>query len=75
MTDITTIPIEELQADLATSKEDIAWCRTAIGAGILTYGTAVPESIPDRLAANLRVIGIIEAELARRQSVPVKETP
>ena len=67
MSDITTIPTSDLRRDLADSKEDALWCRSAINCGILTYGVGVPESMQTRLDANERIIAIIEAKLERRR--------
>lgn len=63
MTDITTIPVEELKKDLRDSLYDIAICKTALNFNIVDYSGG---SVQDRIDTNQRIADAIEAELARR---------
>lgn len=61
--DITTIPTEQLQKDLAESREDITVCSTALGVGVENYSGG---SVAERLEDNKRFVQMITAELNRR---------
>ena len=64
--DVTRIPIGELQSDRADTMTDIENCQWAIRQGIKTYDNG--KSIQVRLADNLQILSVINAELARRRS-------
>ena len=62
--DITTIPEEELRKDLKDSRNDNAMCEIAILLGIASYND---NSTEERVRTNMKIIMVIEAELARRE--------
>jgi hypothetical protein len=66
MTDITTIPMEELLEDRAASAIDIAVCKRALALGVLEYGKG--GSVQERLEGNRMIIEVIDAEIARRKN-------
>ena len=63
MTDITTIPEEELRKDLQDSYADILACESALKLGITSYSGG---SVQKRLDANKHFVQVISAELERR---------
>ena len=67
MTDIKTIPDEELQKDLEESRADILYCQVALTQGITTYGNHPADYVADRLASNKGFVRVILAEQKRRK--------
>lgn len=65
MTDITTIPLEELHADRLACIQDITLCLKAETIGVETYGD--DQSVQERLYTNAATIDAINEELARRK--------
>lgn len=63
MTDITTLPIDELLDDLIESAKDIAFCTIAERHGITTYSGG---EVVRRRKANEQIVTTIRAELTRR---------
>lgn len=63
MTDLTSIPISELEKDLLESNQDIAYCETALTLGVTDYSGG---SVQQRLDANRYFVKVITAELNRR---------
>ena len=61
--DITTIPTDELIADLNDSKDDIKVCQLALTHNIDTYSGG---SVRSRLEKNRGFVEVITAELTRR---------
>jgi len=66
MTDITTIPLEELEKDLLESNIDLAYAQVAKSIGITEYGNG--QKVQRRIDGNIHVIEVINKELARRQN-------
>lgn len=64
MTDITTIPQEELEKDLADSLTDIRICEFALLQSITSYSGG---AVKDRLEKNKYFVKVITAELERRR--------
>jgi hypothetical protein len=64
MTDITTIPTEELEKDLQDSIKDISVCSFALAQGITSYSGG---SVLERLMDNRGFVNVIEKELKRRR--------
>lgn len=64
MTDITTIPTEELVSDLKDSIADIKTCEFALSRGVDEYNG---KSVQYRLDANKHFVKVITAELERRK--------
>lgn len=67
MTDITTIPEEELRNDWEYCRNDNALCRMALRLDIVKYSS---ENVEERIRTNVKIIIAIEAELARREKEP-----
>ncbi len=63
MADITKIPMNELEADLLETKNDIAVCQTSLRIGITEYSGGL---VKDRLNTNLKIEQLIEKEIKRR---------
>lgn len=68
MTNITTIPIEELYTDRQDSVRDIHLCTAAVMVGIETYGDKC--SVQERLNTSKAIVARIDEELARRKEKP-----
>ena len=66
---ITTIPEEELRADLEDSRNDIALCEMALRLDIIKYPSG---NVAERLNCNRQIVKAIEAELARRNRSTVE---
>ena len=64
MTDITKIPVGELDADLSETKVDIVICQRSLDIGITEYSGN--GSVQRRLDTNLKIESLIEKELKRR---------
>lgn len=70
MRDIKEFNNEELEKDLAGAKADLEFCQTILSTDITEFLRGRVESrkeMETQLKENRRVIGIIEAELERRQ--------
>lgn len=65
MSDITTIPLEELHADRLECIQDITLCQKAQALGIKAYGD--DHSVQERLCTNVGIVAQINEELARRK--------
>jgi hypothetical protein len=63
MTDITTIPEEQLKSDLLDCIKDIVLCKICLALGIFEYSGGFIQA---RLTGNEQQAKVIEAELARR---------
>ena len=63
MVDITKLPINELEADLLDTKNDIVICQTSMEIGITEYSGGL---VIDRLNTNLKIEQIIKKEIERR---------
>jgi hypothetical protein len=70
MSDIHSIPTEELEKDLLDSNIDIGVCETALQLGITSYSGG---PIQKRLEANKCFVKVITAELERRKAAPAGE--
>jgi hypothetical protein len=68
MTDITTIPTEELVSDLRDSIADIKICEFALSRGVTEYNG---KSVQYRIEQNQYFVKVITDELERRQVVYV----
>lgn len=69
MTDITTIPKDELRNDLEDCRNDIALCEMALRLDIVKYPSG---NVAERIDCNQRIAKAIEAELARRDKEETK---
>lgn len=67
MRDISSIPIEELEKDLAESEVDIAICQLALDQGITSYSQGL---VVGRLSDNKHFVDLISKELQRRKTKP-----
>ena len=69
---ITSVPEEELRKDLQDSYYDINICEAVLALGIFEYSDG--EFVHVRLITNQHIVKVIEAELARRDKLIVKES-
>ena len=63
MVDITKIKLNELEADLLETKNDIITCKNALRVGVSKYSGG---SVQERLDINLKIEQLIEKEIERR---------
>lgn len=72
MTDITTIPTEELEKDLHDSLQDIQACEAGLACGLVeSCGTPITY----RLEQNQYFVKVITAELERRRTLLAADPP
>lgn len=69
MTDITTIPTDQLERDLQDSRNDISVCEVALDHNVEMYSGG---SVEERLKGNKHFVEVITKELERRASIPPK---